>query len=221
MLCVEVGGRAGLVSRPIISDHPNMPPASTIQLEFPEPDIAQLTFDDPAKGANVLSSGVLAEFSAHLDHLEQRPGLAGLIIRSGKRGSFIAGADLREFVASLDAPKEQIVAMCHRGRRLFERLSQAPFVTIAAIDGVCLGGGAELAIWCDRRLMTDDPKAQFGFPEVKLGLDPGWGGTARSSRVVGRSNAVELGTGGESVDGPPAGLMGLASDIGAADRAGG
>ena len=218
MLCVEFGGRYGLVPCQIISDHPTMPATSTIQLEFPEPDIAQLTFDDPAKGANVLSSGVLAEFSAHLDHLEQRPGLAGLIIRSEKRGSFIAGADLREFVASLDAPKSQIVAMCHRGRQLFERLSQAPFVTVAAIDGVCLGGGAELAIWCDRRLMTDDPKAQFGFPEVKLGLYPGWGGTARSSRIVGLANAVELVTGGESIDGRAAALMGLATDVVPADR---
>src|SRR5260221_13362540 len=119
MLCVEVGGRAGLVSRPIISDHPNMPPASTIQLEFPEPDIAQLTFDDPAKGANVLSSGVLAEFSAHLEHLEQRPRLSGLIIRSGKRGSFIAAADLHLFVALLDPPQEQLVPIGHRWRRSF------------------------------------------------------------------------------------------------------
>jgi 3-hydroxyacyl-CoA dehydrogenase/enoyl-CoA hydratase/carnithine racemase len=195
-----------------------MPAAPTIQLTFPEPDIALLTFDDPSKGANVLSSGVLAEFAAHLDQLEKRRDIAGLVIRSGKPGSFIAGADLREFVASLDAPKDQIVAMCHKGRRLFERLSNCPFVTVAAIDGVCLGGGAELAIWCDRRIMADDPKAQFGFPEVKLGLYPGWGGTARSSRIVGLANAVELVTSGESIDGRAAALMGLASDVVPADR---
>src|SRR6516225_8430202 len=125
-----------------------MTSAPIIQLSFPESDIALLTFDDPSKGANVLSSGVLAEFAEHLDQLERRQGLAGLVVRSGKPDSFIAGADLREFVASLDAPKEQIVAMCHKGRRLFERLSNAAFVTVAAIDGVCLGGGAELSIWC-------------------------------------------------------------------------
>ncbi len=189
-----------------------------VQLSLPEQDIAVLTFDDPAKGANVLSTTVLEEFSAHLDHLEQRPGLAGLIIRSGKPGSFIAGADLREFVVSLDAPKSQIIEMCNRGRRLFERLSSAPFVTVAAIDGVCFGGGAELAIWCDRRLMTDSPKAQFGFPEVKLGLYPGWGGTARSSRIVGLANAVELVTSGESIDGRTAALMGLATDAVSGER---
>lgn len=189
-----------------------------IQLSLPELDIAVLTFDDTAKGANVLSTAVLIELSAHLDHLEQHPGLAGLIFRSGKRGSFIAGADLREFVVSLDAPKSQIVEMCHRGRRLFQRLSQAPFVTVAAIDGICFGGGAELAIWCDRRMMADDAKAQFGFPEVKLGLYPGWGGTARSSRIVGLGNAVELVTSGESIDGRAARLMGLATDVVPGDR---
>jgi 3-hydroxyacyl-CoA dehydrogenase/enoyl-CoA hydratase/3-hydroxybutyryl-CoA epimerase/3-hydroxyacyl-CoA dehydrogenase/enoyl-CoA hydratase/3-hydroxybutyryl-CoA epimerase/enoyl-CoA isomerase len=188
-------------------------PSSLVQLSFPDPEIAVLTFDNPEKGANVLSSAALAELSAHLDHLEQHPGLAGLIIRSGKPGSFIAGADLREFAASLDAPKSKIVGICNRGRRLFERLSKTPFVTIAAIDGVCLGGGAELAIWCDRRLMTDNPKSQFGFPEVKLGLYPGWGGTARASRIVGLANAVELVTSGETIDGQAAVLMGLATDV--------
>ena len=195
-----------------------MAAAPTIQLSFPEPDIAQLTFDDPSKGANVLSSAVLAELAAHLDQLEKHTGLAGLIIRSGKPGSFIAGADLREFVVSLDAPKAEIAAMCNRGRRLFERLSSGPFVTIAAIDGVCLGGGAELAIWCDRRIMTDDAKAHFGFPEVKLGLYPGWGGTARASRIVGLANAVELVTSGETIDGKAAALMGLATDVVPGDR---
>ena len=179
---------------------------------MPEPDIALLTFNDPQKGANVLSTAVLAELEAHLDRLEKQPELAGLVIRSGKPGSFIVGADLREFVASLDAPAEQTVAMCHRGRRLFQRLSTLPFVTVAAIDGLCLGGGAELAVWCDRRLMADVPKAQFGFPEIKLGLYPGWGGTARTSRIVGLASAVEMVTSGESVDARSAVLMGLATD---------
>src|SRR5690349_19742064 len=159
--------------------------ASVIKLTFPEPDIGLLTLEDPNKGANVLSSGVLQELSAHLDSLERRGDLAGLIIRSGKPGSFIAGADIREFASSFDMPRAQIVEFCHRGRKLFQRLSACPFVTVAAIDGICVGGGAELAIWCDRRVMTNNPKTQYGFPEVKLGLFPGWGGTARTSRMIG------------------------------------
>src|SRR3981189_1418990 len=105
-----------------------------ITLSFEERDIAVLTLDDPRKGANVLSRAVLEEFARHLDALEGRGDLAGLVIRSGKKGSFIAGADLREFAASFDVPRDEIVAMCRRGRSLFQRLSKTPFVTVAAID---------------------------------------------------------------------------------------
>ncbi|QDU98296.1 3-hydroxyacyl-CoA dehydrogenase NAD-binding domain-containing protein [Lignipirellula cremea] len=187
--------------------------AATIQLSFPEPDIALLSFDQPDKGVNVLSSSVLAELDAHLDTLADRSELAGLILASGKAGTFIAGANLEEFVASLHADKTEIVAMCRRGQTLFGRLSQAPFVTVAAIDGVCVGGGAELAVWCDRRVLSDNPKTEIGFPEVKLGLFPGWGGTARTPRIVGLANAVEMITSGNSIEADAALEMGLASDI--------
>jgi 3-hydroxyacyl-CoA dehydrogenase/enoyl-CoA hydratase/carnithine racemase len=190
-----------------------MAATESVCLSFPEPDIAMLTIDVPNKGANVMSQSVLREFNARLDELEKRQGIVGLVVRSGKPGSFIAGADLREFAASLDIAKEKTVEMCTLGRRLFQRLSTVPFVTVAAIDGVCLGGGAELAVWCDRRVMADDAKTQIGFPEVKLGLFPGWGGTARTPRIVGLGNAVELVTGGESIDGRAAMRMGLATDV--------
>lgn len=185
----------------------------TIKLSFPEKDVALLTFDDPQKGANVLSQHVLEELSTHLDALEKRKDLAGLVICSGKTGSFIAGADLREFAAAKNVTAEFTRDMCTRGRKLFQRLSQTPFVTVAAINGVCLGGGAELALWCDRRIMADDPKAQIGLPEVKLGLFPGWGGTARLPRIAGLSNAVELISGGEPIDGRAAAAMALATDV--------
>ena len=126
---------------------------------------------------------VLEELDAHLNELEKRSDLVGLIIISGKPGQFIAGADLREFAASLDIEKSQTVEFCLRGQGLFKRLSSGPFVSVAAIDGICVGGGAELAAWCDRRVMSDNPKTQFGFPEVKLGLFPGWGGTVRAPRL--------------------------------------
>ena len=187
-------------------------------LSFPEPDIAVITFDLPGKGANILSTDVLAELAAHLDQLERRSDLAGLVIISGKPGTFIAGADLREFVASLAAPKSEIVAMCRKGQTLFQRLSQCPFVTVAAIDGICVGGGAELASWCDRRVMSDRPKTEFGFPEVKLGLYPGWGGTVRAPRLVGLANAIEMITSGEPIDARAAAEMGLAVDVAPAER---
>ena len=192
--------------------------AAAFTLSFPEPDIALLSFDLPGKGANILSTSVLQELAGHLDSLASRKDLAGLVIQSGKPGMFIAGADLREFVVSLHAPKSEVVALCRRGQQLFQRLSQVPFVTVAAIDGICVGGGAELACWCDRRVMSDNPKSEIGFPEVKLGLYPGWGGTVRAPRIVGLASAVEMITSGEPVDGQAAYKVGLASDVVPADR---
>ncbi len=187
-----------------------MPDHSILSLDFPEDDIAVITINDPNKGANIFSRSVLDELEVHLDTLEKRSKLAGLVFRSTKPGIFIAGADLREFVADIDQPAEKIIAIAKRGQQLFGRLSKCPYVTVAAIDGICVGGGAELAIWCDRRLMARHDATSFAFPEVKLGLFPGWGGTARTPRIVGLGSAVELITGGEPI-GPDAALaMGLA-----------
>ncbi len=185
----------------------------TIRLSMIAPDIATLTIDAPDKNANILSQSVLDELQAHLDALQPRDDLAGLIIRSAKPGMFIAGADLREFAASLDIPPEQTVEMCTRGRSLFQRLSNCPFVTVAAIDGICVGGGTEMSLWCDRRILTDNRRCQIGLPEVKLGLFPGWGGTARLPRIIGLSGAVEMIAGGDSIDGAAAAAMGLADDL--------
>src|SRR5438067_356398 len=186
---------------------------NSLTLSFPQPDVAAITFDLPGKGANILSLSVLQELAELLDQLQTRRDLAGLVIRSGKPGTFIAGADIREFLSSLGAPKSEVVAMCRRGQQLFQQLSQGPFVTVAAIDGICVGGGAELACWCDRRVMSSNPKTEIGFPEVKLGLYPGWGGTVRAPRIVGLANALEMITSGENLDAGTAMTMALASDV--------
>lgn len=190
-----------------------MAASTTLTLSFPEPDIAVLTLDDPQSGANVLSRHVLDALEKHLDAIDARGNVSGLVIRSAKPGMFIAGADLKEFVTWLDSPKSEVIAFCRRGQQLFGRLSRSSYVTIAAIDGICVGGGAELAIWCDRRIFSTNDKTAYGFPEVKLGLYPGWGGTARTPRMVGLSNAVELVTGGETIDPRTAAVMGLANDL--------
>lgn len=195
-----------------------MPQPAALTLSWPEQDIALLTFDLPGKGANILSQSVLHELAAHLDTIEKRPNVAGVIIASGKPGTFIAGADLREFAASLDAPREEIIKVSRAGHELFSRLSKGKFVSVCAIDGICVGGGAELATWCDRRVLSNHPKTEIGFPEVKLGLFPGWGGTARLPRMIGLSNAIEMITSGESVDAATALKMGLAADVVPADK---
>lgn len=190
-----------------------MAASTTLSLSFPESDIALVTLDDPHSSANVLSRHVLEELAGHLDALDQRADLAGLVLASAKPGMFVAGADLKEFVASLDAPKSEVSGHSRQGQQLFGRLSKSRYVTVAAIDGMCVGGGAELAMWCDRRIFSDNEKTAYGFPEVKLGLFPGWGGTARMPRMVGLANAIELITSGENIDARAAAAMGLAHDI--------
>lgn len=184
----------------------------------PQSGIGLLTFDLPGKGANILSRPVLEEFAAHLERLERSGDLLGLIIASGKPGTFIAGADLREFAASLDADRREVEDLCRTGQRLFRRLSTAPFVTVAAIEGVCVGGGAELASWCDRRVFSTHPRTEFGFPEVKLGLFPGWGGTVRAPRLIGLANAIELICSGESQSATKAMQVGWGVDSAAPER---
>lgn len=192
--------------------------SAALRLSFPETDIALLEFDLPDKSVNVLSRSVLDELERHLDALEAQSGLAGLILASAKPSGFLAGADVREFVASLGAGPADVIAMSRRGHELFRRLSSGPFISVAAIGGVCLGGGAELAAWCDRRVLSSDERTEFGCPEVKLGLIPGWGGTVRLPRLVGLANAVELITGGEPIDARKAFELGLAWDVVAPDQ---
>lgn len=203
----------------------------TTALSFPRPDIAVITLDNPERGANILSQGTLLEIEQHLDDLDRRwqenaDSIRGLIFISAKPGMFIAGADLSEFVASMDAtsgsatdtPEKSTMsvkaeAMCYRGQNLFRRFSTANYVTVAAIDGICVGGGTELSLWCDRRLISSHPKSEIGLPEVKIGLMPGWGGSVRLPRLVGLSNTIEIITSGDSVKPHDALQMGLVSNV--------
>lgn len=182
--------------------------------------VAVLTLDQPGKSANLLGRAMLDELEARFDEIDAAADVAGLVFVSAKPGVFIAGADLTEFAAGLDRPTDEVIATSRHGQTLFARLAAANYVTVAAIDGICVGGGLELAVWCDRRIVTDSPKTQLGFPEVKLGLMPGWGGTARPPRMIGLANALELVTGGENVPGAEACKLGLADDVVRVSQAG-
>ncbi|MBI1249143.1 multifunctional fatty acid oxidation complex subunit alpha [bacterium] len=190
-----------------------MAPNSSIQLSFPEKDIARLTFDLPDKGANILSHPVMEELSEHLDALAKRDDIVGLVIDSAKPAIFIAGADIREFAASMEVDTKRTYEMSRWGQNLFGRLKSNPWVTVAAINGTCVGGGTELALGCDRRIVSTHEKTEIGLPEVKLGIYPGWGGTVRLSRLVGLGNAVKMITSGESVTPAKALELGFADDM--------
>src|SRR6478735_4164501 len=113
-----------------------MAASTSLSLSYPENDIAVITIGDPQTSANILSRPVLDSLEALLGELDKRQGLAGLVIRSAKPGMFIAGADLKEFVTWLDAPKDEVSSFCRRGQQLFGRFTKSNYVTVAAIDGI-------------------------------------------------------------------------------------
>jgi 3-hydroxyacyl-CoA dehydrogenase/enoyl-CoA hydratase/3-hydroxybutyryl-CoA epimerase len=151
--------------------------------------IVWLTIDKPGTSANVLSSGVLTELGSILAPLATDVPRAVVII-SGKKSGFIAGADIKEFTGITD--EEQGYELIHAGQEVLNRLEALPCPTVAAIHGFALGGGLELALACRYRIGVNDEKLSLGLPEVQLGIHPGFGGTVRSVRLVGVRPAMEM-----------------------------
>jgi 3-hydroxyacyl-CoA dehydrogenase/enoyl-CoA hydratase/3-hydroxybutyryl-CoA epimerase len=152
-------------------------------------NVLWLSIDREGESANSLSLEVLSELGSIIDGLETNAP-AGLVLQSGKPGSFIVGADVREFDGYDDA------AMASDGisqvHRLFNRIEALPFPKVVIIDGFCLGGGLELALTFDYRIASNVEHTRLGFPEIKLGIYPGFGGSARSVQQAGASKAMQL-----------------------------
>ena len=181
--------------------------------------IVTLTVVVPGRRQNCIDAGFLAALRSVLDELDAGPPPRGVVVRSGRPGSFFAGADLDRLEAILGGEEAAIEQACAAGRALYARLSQRPWPSVAIIDGTCLGGGLEIALACDYRVATDSCATTLGFPEVKLGLLPGWGGTVRLPRLIGPGPAVEMIAAGETVDGPAAARVGLVDACVPAGRA--
>lgn len=179
--------------------------------------VAVVTFDQPNSRANTLGQPVLAEFETLLSALRQRADVQGLVLRSGKPGMFIAGADLKELGGARPDP-DLNRKMVKRGLDIIAAFESLPYPTVAAIDGACMGGGLELAMGLDYRLASNHPKTELGLPEVKIGLFPGWGGTQRLTRLVGPNIAAEMITSGEPAKAERARQIGLAWDVVPAEK---
>lgn len=180
-----------------------------LTFEVDRSHVGWLTFDQPGP-LNVLSSNVLRSLDALLAQLESRIAnghIHALVIRSGKPGSFIAGADVREFAALESAAEAQ--AASAEGQRIFRRLERLGVDTIAVIDGTCLGGATELVLHCRHRVATDRPSTLIGLPEVRLGIIPGFGGTVRLPAVVGLQEALGMILSGKPVSARRARRIGL------------
>jgi 3-hydroxyacyl-CoA dehydrogenase/enoyl-CoA hydratase/3-hydroxybutyryl-CoA epimerase len=186
---------------------------AALSLDVSGDGVAWLIFDRPDARLNILSSGVMAQLDALLGEIEAgaRAGrIRAVVVRSGKDGSFIAGADVNE-IADVTDP-EAARAGAAAGQRLFLRLDRLPVPTVAAVDGICLGGGTELILACDVRIASDRPETRIGLPEVRLGIIPGWGGTTRLPRVVGLSDALGMILTGTNVSARRAQRIGLVAE---------
>jgi len=177
-----------------------------------------LTLDLPDKKVNTLGRQVLGELGEIVGRLAKETEIRGLLFRSGKPGQFIAGADLNELAALAHASKEQVNAGAGFGHQLFSMVAALPFPTVALIDGNCMGGGTELVLSMDERIVSNAPHTSIALPETKIGLLPGWGGTQRLPRLIGVPPAIEMICSGESVSAAKAVNLGLVFDTVPTDR---
>jgi len=168
--------------------------------------IVHLTLDRAGSSTNSLSREVLDELDLLLSRLEETTPRA-VVIRSGKRSGFIAGADVHEFTGI--GTVEEALQLIRRGQNILARIEALGVPTIALIHGFCLGGGLELALACRYRIASDDPGTRLGFPEILLGIHPGFGGTLRSIRLVGPLAALEMMLTGRTLSARQAKKIGL------------
>jgi enoyl-CoA hydratase len=184
---------------------------STLLFELTD-GIARITVNRPDK-LNALNAIVIAELGDAVTRIETDSAVRGVIITGSGQKAFVAGADIAELAAQ--SPLEGKTRSA-AGQAVFRRLEQCGKPVIAAVNGFALGGGCELAMACHIRLAAE--QAKFGQPEVKLGIGPGYGGTVRLPRLVGKGRALELLLTGRTIDAEEAFRIGLVNRVVPADR---
>ncbi len=181
-------------------------PFANLRLEK-RPPLAQVTLDRP-KVLNALNAEMLDELAAAFDELAADDSVRVILLAGAGDRAFVAGADIGELAAL--AP-EQAQAFAQRGQAVFRRIETLGKPVIACVRGFALGGGCELAMACAMRIAAED--AKLGQPEVKLGILPGYGGTQRLPRLVGRAAALKLLLTGAIVDAREALRIGLVDEV--------
>ncbi len=169
--------------------------------------VGEILFDYEGHDVNLLSEEVLLELEAVLEKVTESSELKILLFKSAKKGIFIAGADIKE-IKGLRNHSEALDKV-RQGRRILSLIAMVKVPTLAVIDGACLGGGFELALACDFRLATENPKTKIGLPEVSLGVMPGFGGTVRLRDLIGLQKALELILASKQLNGKKAEYLGL------------
>jgi 3-hydroxyacyl-CoA dehydrogenase / enoyl-CoA hydratase / 3-hydroxybutyryl-CoA epimerase len=169
--------------------------------------VATLFLDEPGERVNTIHPAVMVEFVGLLDRLEKDDAVNAVVLASGKKEGFVAGAkiEMMQMVkTAADAEK-----LSRDGQAVFDRLERFRKPVVAAIHGACLGGGLEWALACHYRVAADDPRTSLGLVEVQIGLIPGGGGTQRLPRLVGIQTALDLILAGKTVKARKAAKIGL------------
>ncbi len=176
--------------------------------------ILVLTFDHADAKVNTFNRAAMDELDQIAERLSFEPP-KGVVIRSGKPDSFIAGADITEFEKY--EKEGRVLASIENGQRVFQNIARLRCPTVAAIHGACMGGGFELSLACRYRVATRDPKTRLAFPEVMLGIIPGWGGTARLPRLIGAPEALPIMLTGKSLSAEVAKSLGVVDKLTSAE----
>lgn len=184
---------------------------SAFTLEKREDGIAILTMDVPGESVNTLKADFGDEISAILDDIENDSSVKGVVLASGKKDSFVAGADVSMLAACQSSEDAQALSVA--GQQIFDRIEAMTKTFVAAIHGPALGGGLELALACNYRVCSDSEKTQLGLPEVQLGLLPGSGGTQRLPILIGVQQAMKMMLTGASVRAKQAKKYGIVDDV--------
>ncbi|NLC08817.1 MAG: fatty acid oxidation complex subunit alpha FadB, partial [Gammaproteobacteria bacterium] len=153
-----------------------------------EDGIVEFKFDLEGESVNKFNRLSLTEFRAAVDAVRADTNIKAVVVTSGK-DTFIVGADITEFVENFQLPEDELIAANLEINQIFNDFEDLAVPTVVAINGIALGGGFELCMAADYRVMSE--KAKVGLPEVKLGIYPGFGGTVRLPRLIGADNAIE------------------------------
>lgn len=169
--------------------------------------VVHVVFDRRGDKVNLLTPGALQELGELLDSIRGRDDVRGLIFKSAKPGNFIAGMDIEAIASFTDAFKAAEGARF--GQDVFQKIEDLPVPSACALNGACLGGGAELALACTVRVAADSTAVKIGLPETQLGIIPGFGGTQRLPRLLGLMPSLDLILSGRTLDAKRAHRLGL------------
>ncbi len=177
------------------------------RLETDKDQILWVYFDKQGTSVNTIDRDVMMEFSHIIDSIAQDTSHKGVILASGKKSGFIAGADIAQFTRFTDINEANTVLV--EGQQILSKLEALKIPVVAMIDGFCLGGGLELVLACHYRVAEESGKTRLGLPEVKLGIHPGWGGTVRLPRLIGGMQGMNMVLSGHTVSGKAAAKLGF------------